>query len=249
MEKIMDSQSDSKLPPLNIFFWIMIITATTLGETAGDLLSMTMKVGYAWSSVILVTLFAISLIIELASKNKHRGLFWTVIILTSTAGTTISDYITRTLELGYTQGTLLLLAILTIIFIIWRLNTRSLSIETVKTVKIETLYWAAILFSSTLGTSLGDFLADDTGLSLGFGGGTIVLAILLIVIGLLTLFTKTSRVLLFWLAIIVTHPIGACMGDYLTKPSALGFGPMSATIGLVVLFTFVASTIGNRDTN
>jgi uncharacterized membrane-anchored protein len=224
----------------------MIVTATTLGETAGDLLSMTMKVGYAWSSIILVALFAISLVIQLSLKEKHRGLYWTVIILTSTAGTTISDYITRTLGLGYTQGTLLLLALLAIIFTIWRLSTRTLSIESVKSVRVETLYWAAILFSSTLGTSLGDYLADDTGLNLGFGGGTLVLAILLLILGILTL-TKVSRVLLFWLAIIVTHPIGACMGDYLTKPTALGFGPMSATIGLIVLFVIVASTIGKKD--
>lgn len=243
----MDTQIDNnKLPPVNIYFWIMIVTATTLGETAGDLLSMTMKVGYAWSSVILVALFAISLVIQLMSDKKHRGLFWTVIILTSTAGTTISDYIARTLELGYTESSLLLFGILATVFTLWRLKARSLSIESVKTVQVEALYWAAILFSSTLGTALGDFLADDSGLNLGFGGATAALAGLLLLIAALTLFTKLSRVFLFWIAIIVTHPIGACMGDYLTKPKALGFGPMQATIGLIIMFTVVALAIGKR---
>lgn len=244
----MDTQIDTnKLPPVNIYFWIMIVTATTLGETAGDLLSMTMKVGYGWSSVILIALFAIFLVIQLMSDKKHRGLFWTVIILTSTAGTTISDYIARTLQLGYTASSLLLFGILATIFTIWRLKARSLSIESVKTMQVEVLYWAAILFSSTLGTALGDFLADDTGLNLGFGGGTAALAGLLALIAALTLFTKISRVFLFWFAIIVTHPIGACMGDYLTKPTALGFGPLQATIGLIVMFTIVAMTIGHKD--
>lgn len=238
----MNKKMDSKLPPVNIYFWIMIVTATTLGETAGDLLSMTMKMGYAWSSVILVAIFAIALIIQLISEKKHRALFWAVIILTSTAGTTISDYITRTLQLGYAQGSLLLLTILTIIFTIWRFNTRSLAIDSIKTIQVEALYWAAILFSSTLGTSLGDYLADDTGMNLGFGGGTLALGILLVLLSALFFYTKISRVLLFWFAIIVTHPIGACMGDYLTKPTGLGFGALSSTVGLLVIFTLV--TIG-----
>jgi uncharacterized membrane-anchored protein len=236
----------NKLPPVNIYFWIMIITATTLGETAGDLLSMTMKVGYAWSSIILVVLFVIALLFQLLSQSKHRALFWTVIILTSTAGTTLSDYVNRSLELGYTKGSLLLLALLLATFASWKAKAKSLSINQINSVGTEALYWAAILFSSTLGTSLGDFLADDTGLNLGFGGGTALLAAMLVIIALLTLYTKTSRVLLFWLAIVVTHPIGACMGDYMTKPTALGFGPLSSTIGLLVLFTIVASTIGRK---
>ncbi|MEA9355982.1 hypothetical protein SHI21_07215 [Bacteriovorax sp. PP10] len=244
----MNTEIDSnKLPPVDIYFWIMIITATTLGETAGDLLSMTMKVGYAWSSVILIALFVIALGVQLVSKSKHRGLFWTVIILTSTAGTTVSDYITRSLELGYTQGSLLLLAILVAVFGLWRIKAKTLSIDSVKTVQVEALYWAAILFSSTLGTSLGDFLSDDTGLNLGFGAGTALLAALLLLIAVLTLFTKMSRVFLFWAAIIVTHPIGACMGDYLTKPTALGFGPLSSTIGLLLLFIMVATAIGYKN--
>lgn len=236
----------NKLPPVDGYFWLLLITATTLGETAGDLLSMTMKLGYALSSVILVSLFVIALIIQLATTKEHRGLFWTVIILTSTAGTTLCDYVTRSMGLGYTKGVLLLLVCLVAVFAAWKATTRSLAISSVRTVKSEALYWAAILISSTLGTALGDFLADDTGLNLGFGGGTLVLAILLMMITAAALFTRISRVLLFWLAIVVTHPIGATMGDYLTKPSALNFGPLQSTVGLAILFTIVAIAIGKR---
>lgn len=246
----MDTHIDSnKLPPVNMSFWIMVITATTLGETAGDLLSMTMKVGYAMSSIILVSLFIISLAFQLISKSKHRALFWTVIILTSTAGTTLSDYINRTLDLGYTKGSLLLLALLVATFVTWSMTAKSLALKQIKTVQSEALYWAAILFSSTLGTSLGDYLADDTGLNLGFGGGAAWLAVMLIIIVVLNNYTRISKVVLFWLAIVVTHPIGACMGDYLTKPKSLGFSPLPSTVGLMLLFILVATVISRKTTS
>jgi hypothetical protein len=159
----------SKLPQITLAFWIMKICATTLGETAGDLLSMTMNVGYAVSSMILIGLFLASLVSQLASKKYHPALYWTVILSTSTAGTTMSDYMDRTLGLGYTKGAIILLSILLAIFAYWRWTEGSLSVNNIKTFKAELLYWIAILFSNTLGTALGDFLADDSGL--GFAGG------------------------------------------------------------------------------
>lgn len=227
-----------QLPAPNLAFWVMLITATTLGETAGDLLSMTMHLGYATSSIMLVALFIVALVLQLYTKIEHDALYWTVIVLTSTAGTTMSDYLDRTLELGYTKGTLLLLALLTGIFVMWRLTARSLAITNIRTVGTELLFWSAILFSSTLGTALGDFLADDSGL--GFGGGTLVLALLLVVIGLATLCTQLSRVLLFWCGIVVTHPIGATMGDYLAKPDGCNLGAINASLILLALFGAVA---------
>lgn len=235
-----------KLPPVNVSFWILIITATTLGETAGDLLSQTLNVGYALSSLILIALFVVVLLFELLVARPHRALYWAVIILTSTAGTTMADYVTRSLALGYGYGTLLLVVMLAAIFVGWRATARSLALVNVRSIKAESLYWAAILVSSTLGTALGDALADESGLNLGFGGGTAVLAGLLCAIVLATFFTKASRVLLFWLAIVVTHPIGATMGDYLTKPSGFALGPVPATLGLLALFSVTAVVIGRR---
>lgn len=229
----------NKLPTVDISFWVMLITATTLGETAGDLLSMTMNFGYATSSIILVTLFLLALVFELIVKTRHDALYWTVIVLTSTAGTTLSDYIDRSLGLGYALGTTILMGLLAAVFTLWKISAHSFSISKINSLKTEALYWTAILLSSTLGTALGDFLSDDSGL--GFGGSTLTLACILLIILALTIFTKTSRVLLFWLAIIIIHPIGATLGDYFTKPEGLHFGPSSATAMLLILFSLVAT--------
>jgi len=178
----------SKLPQITIYFWIMKISATTLGETAGDLLSMTLNIGYALSSLILIGFFLATLFTQLASKKHHPLLYWAVILSTSTAGTTLSDYMDRTLELGYMKGSAILLAILLAILAFWRLTARDLSVVNIKTFKVELLYWTAILFSNTLGTALGDFLADDSGL--GFGGGALLIFSL---IGLVVIANYYSR--------------------------------------------------------
>ena len=161
----------SKIPQITLAFWIMKICATTLGETAGDLFSMTLKIGYAASSVLLLTMFVVTLGTQLLSKKYHPFLYWAVILSTSTAGTTMSDYMDRTLGLGYAKGTVILLSILLAILAYWRFSEGSLSVEHIKTFKVEVLYWVAILFSNTLGTALGDFLADNSGL--GFAGGAL----------------------------------------------------------------------------
>ena len=210
----------NKLPQITLAFWIMKICATTLGETAGDLLSKTLKVGYGVSSLILFGCFAVLLTAQLLSKKYYPLLYWMVILATSTAGTTMSDYMDRTLELGYMKGSLILLGILLGIFTYWRLTEKSLSVTEIRTFKVEMLYWMAILFSNTLGTALGDFLADDSGL--GFAGGALLIGSLIALVVLLAYFTKISRVLLFWIAFVLTRPFGATFGDVLTKTKEEG---------------------------
>lgn len=235
----------SKLPEITIYFWVMKICATTLGETAGDLVSMTMNVGYAISSLVLIGLFGITLAIQLLSKKYHPLIYWTVILLTSTAGTTMSDYIDRTLGLGYAIGSLILVTILLVIFSIWHFSAASFAVEKIKTPKVEMLYWTAILISNTLGTALGDFLADNSGL--GFAGGALLIAGLLSLITLAYFFTSVSKTFLFWLAFILTRPFGATMGDILTKTpekGGIGFGTIgSSLILLLVLLAFIFYTM------
>ncbi len=233
-----------KIPQITISFWIMKICATTLGETAGDLFSMTMHLGYAVSALLLIGLFIIALVSQLFSKKYHPFLYWTVILATSTAGTTISDYMDRTLELGYARGSLLLCAILIAIFALWRFSTASLSVNNITTFKVEFLYWIAILFSNTLGTAVGDFLADSS--HLGFGGGALLIASLLGLVILATFFSNISKTFLFWIAFVLTRPFGATMGDLLTKTKeqgGLGFGTVGSSFILAsilvmcILFT------------
>lgn len=238
-----------KLPQITMAFWIMKICATTLGETGGDLLSMTLNVGYAVSSLILVGLFVITLLSQLFAKKYHPLLYWTVILTTSTAGTTMSDYMDRTLGLGYARGALLLLTILLAIFVLWRFSSASLAVEDIKTFKVELLYWTAILFSNTLGTALGDFLASSSGL--GFAGGALLIASLLGLIILATYFTRISKTLLFWIAFVLTRPFGATMGDLLTKPKPQGgfaFGTIGSSFILAsLLVIFILYTTRNEN--
>ena len=227
----------NKLPAITLSFWIMKICATTLGETAGDLLSMTMNVGYAVSSAILLSVFFATLVVQLSTTKFHPIIYWAVILATSTAGTTMSDFMDRTLGLGYATGSLILVSLLIATLIIWKQTEKSLSVTNIKSTRGEIFYWTAILFSNTLGTALGDFLADDSGL--GFGGGAILIGSLLAVIVLLFYFSKVSHVILFWLAFVLTRPFGATFGDLLTKTQEKG-GLNFGTIGSsVILFTIL----------
>lgn len=239
----------SKLPKITLYFWIMKICATTLGETAGDLLSMTLNVGYAASSLILIGLFLISLVTQLLSKTYNPILYWTVILSTSTAGTTMSDYMDRTLKLGYVNGSLILLSTLLAVLAYWRFSIGSLSVNNIKTFKVELIYWTAILVSNTLGTALGDFLADTSGL--GFAGGALLISALLGLVIIATFYTKISRVLLFWVAFVLTRPLGATVGDFLTKThekGGLGFGTIGSSLVLatILVFFILLTTIRNR---
>jgi uncharacterized membrane-anchored protein len=239
---VQPTSPESKLPAVTASFWVMKIAATTLGETAGDLLSMTLNVGYAASSVTLLSAFLVSLGLQLAVRRHHPPLYWLVILTTSTAGTTMSDYMDRTLGLGYAKGAALLVTLLLAVLGAWKLATGSLSVDRVTNRKAELFYWIAILVSNTLGTALGDFLSDSSGL--GFLGGALLIGGLLALVLLATFFTKASRVLLFWIAFVLTRPFGATVGDVLTKPRekgglALGTAGSSAVLA-AILVLFVA---------
>jgi uncharacterized membrane-anchored protein len=237
------------LPKQTFFYWALIISANTMGETAGDLISQTFKLGYGGGTIVLFVLFLGALLISIFSKNQKPLLYWTVITLASTLGTTISDFISRSffhLQLhyseneGYTFGTILLLIALMAIFSIWKYHSKTNTIENGLNKRTEFLYWIAILVSSTLGTAVGDLLAHNT--PLGFDGGTLLLLGLLILVVGLYFFTSISRELLYWLAIILTHPIGATMGDFLTKPEGFNLGNINASLVLVGVFIVVITT-------
>jgi len=215
----------NKIPELTLLFRITKITATTLGETGGDLLAQTLNVGYAVSTLIFFAFFLIAVSAQLISKRYVPPIYWAVIVATSTAGTTMSDYMDRTLELGYTVGSLILISILIIVLVIWKITEKSLSVTDIHSRRGEVFYWTAILFSNTLGTALGDFLADDSGL--GFGGSALLISGVLLLIILAYYFTRISRVILFWIAFVLTRPFGATFGDLLTKShqkGGLGYG-------------------------
>ena len=223
----------------------MKICTATLGETAGDLLSKTLNIGYAWSSLILFTAFVAPLLAQLSSMKYHPLLYWSVILATSTAGTTMSDCMDRTLGLGYMWGSLILLSILLAIFTYWYFSEKSMSVANIRTFKVELLYWIAILFSNTLGTALGDFLADNSGL--GFMGGAALIGALIAAVAAVAYLTTISRVLLFWIAFVLTRPFGATFGDVLTRTVAeggVGFGTRgSSEVLLTILLIGVLVTL------
>lgn len=239
----------NKLPQITAAFWLMKITATTLGETGGDWLSMTMKVGYLASTIIFFAIFVAALTAQLLSKKHHPYLYWTVVIATSTAGTTMSDYMDRTLGLGYTTGAAILVSILLCMLAFWKITVGNVSVNAIHTRKAEVFYWVTILFSNTLGTALGDFLADDSGLGF-FGSWLLITGVLAIILGLY-FYTKISRVLLFWIAFILTRPFGATFGDVLTKThekGGLDFGRgYSSLILLAILIISIVFSYKNKE--
>ena len=230
----------SKVATVTLAFWVMKICATTVGETGGDLLSMTMKVGYLTSSLILVGFFLVVLAAQLSVRRFHPFLYWAVILATSTAGTTMSDYMDRTLGLGYATGSAILIGLLVAVLATWRLTLGSISVDHIRDRRAETFYWVAILVSNTLGTALGDYLADSSGLGYGLsnlliGGGIALTA-------LAYRFTSLSRTALFWAAFVLTRPFGATMGDLLTKSPAkggMGIGTLGSTLVLLALLVAV----------
>jgi uncharacterized membrane-anchored protein len=209
-----------KVAQVTFAFWIIKICATTLGETGGDALSMTVNLGYVVSTFIFLALFIVTVSFQIAAKRYHPFLYWSVIVATTTVGTTTSDYITRDAGLGYIKGSILLLAGVLVSLTLWRIVTGSVSISKITTKKAEAFYWVTILISNTLGTALGDYTADDSGL--GYDGSAILFAGFLIVLASLYFWTKISRPALFWAAFILTRPLGATLGDLLTKPHSHG---------------------------
>lgn len=229
----------NKVAAVTTSFWLVKICATTLGETAGDLLSMTLGLGYAWGSILLMTAFAALLVAQLRARQFSPALYWSVILATSTAGTTMSDFLDRTAGLGYATGSALIATTLGLVLLLWRAVEGSLAVDRIETPRAECFYWLAILVSNTLGTALGDYLADDSGL--GFMGGALLIGSLLAVLVLLWRYSRLSPVLLFWLAFVLTRPFGATFGDLLTKPVAAGglgggtAGASAVLLGLMLL--------------
>jgi len=216
----LDRATLSKIPEVTLGFWIVKIIATTLGETGGDALSMSLNLGYAVSSLIFIALFAALVAAQISAKAFHAFLYWAVIVATTTAGTTMADFADRSLGIGYPGGTAILFVLLMASLALWYRVEGSVSVDTVASPRIEMFYWATILFSQTLGTALGDWMADTNGL--GYSRGALVFGAGLVVIAALYFFTRTSRTLLFWSAFILTRPLGATIGDLLDKPLADG---------------------------
>lgn len=210
----------SKVPQVTFAFWVIKICATTLGETGGDALSMTLNLGYAISTAIFFGIFVVTVASEVGARSYHPFLYWGVIVATTTVGTTMSDYLTRTAELGYLKSSILLFAMVLAILALWRFILGSVSVNRITDRKVETFYWTAILFSNTLGTALGDCLADTSGL--GYEGGALVFGAALALIAAAYFFTNISHTALFWMAFILTRPLGATLGDLLTKPLSHG---------------------------
>jgi uncharacterized membrane-anchored protein len=237
----------SKVPEVTLIFWIIKILATTLGETGGDAVSMSMNLGYATSSMIFIGIFIVAVLAQIAAKAFHPFLYWLVVIATTTAGTTMADFADRSLGIGYPGGAALLFGLLMASLAVWYWSAGSISVNTVATPKIETFYWVAILFSQTLGTALGDWMADTNGL--GYEGGALVFTAGLLVIAVAYFATNISRTLLFWAAFILTRPLGATLGDLLDKPldnGGLAFSRYYATAILVVIIIACVALLPQR---
>jgi uncharacterized membrane-anchored protein len=231
----------SKVPQVTIAFWIIKIAATTLGETGGDALSMTLKLGYALSTIIFLGLFLVAVAAQIKAKSFHRFLYWTVIVATTTVGTTLADFTDRSLGVGYAGGSLILFAGLMVVLGLWRWSAGEISFRDISSAKVEMFYWATILVSNTLGTALGDWLADTQGV--GYERGALVFAGALALVAAAYFLTKTSRTLLFWAAFILTRPLGATLGDILTKPHANGGLNLSRIISSLGIAVFMVLCI------
>ncbi len=238
----------AKVPQVTLLFWIVKILATTLGETGGDAVTMSWLGetteeatgrGYLIGTAIFGVIFVAAVLVQIKAKKFHPLLYWFTIVATTTVGTTLADYCTRSLGIGYTGGSTILLVLVIASLLIWRWSTGSISIETVSTPKAEIFYWVTIMFSQTLGTALGDWVADTN--DMGYLGAAAIFGGLLLVTALLYFFTSLSRVVLFWAAFILTRPLGAVVGDFLDKPHAEGGLALSRyTASLALLVVIVA---------
>lgn len=231
----------SKVPEVTLLFWVIKVAATTLGETAGDAVSMSMDLGYLVGTGLFAALFAIAVGVQIAARKFHPLLYWFTIIATTTVGTTLADFSTRSLGIGYAGGSCLLLALLMASLFTWHRTLGSVSVDTVSTPKAEVFYWVTIMFSQTLGTALGDWTADTAGM--GYLGSALLFGLLLGAIALAYWKTSISRSLLFWAAFILTRPLGAVVGDYLDKPHAQGGLELSRYGASLALFLFMGACI------
>jgi uncharacterized membrane-anchored protein len=227
----------SRVPEVTLIFWIIKIAATTLGETGGDTVTMTMNWGYLAGSALFLAALVILVVAQILAKSFLPILYWATIVASTTFGTTMADFADRSLGIGYTGGPLLLALCLIVTLALWRWSEGTIAVNTVSTSKVEAFYWTAITFSQTLGTALGDWIADTGGL--GYEGGALVFGVALAVIAGLYFFTSVSRVTLFWAAFILTRPLGATLGDFLDKPVSHGGLALSRPLASLVLAVFM----------
>lgn len=231
----------SKVPEVTLIFWIIKILATTLGETGGDALSMSMNLGYIVSTGIFMVIFIIAVTAQVSAKRFHPTLYWVTIIATTTVGTTLADFAARSLGIGYAGGTIILFALLMASLFTWYRVLGSVAVDTVGSPKSEMFYWVTIMFSQTLGTALGDWAADTTGI--GYTGGAMVFGTMLVVIAVAYYLTNISRTVLFWAAFILTRPLGAVIGDFLDKPNIEGGLELSRYSASATLLVLIALCI------
>ena len=237
MDDALKREALSKVPEVTLAFWIIKIAATTLGETGGDSVTMTLNWGYLVGTAIFVGLLIALVAAQILAKRFHPLLYWATIVASTTFGTTMADFADRSLGIGYTGGSTLLFCCLMVVLGLWYWSEGTISVDTVSTPKVEACYWAAITFSQTLGTALGDWMADTGGL--GYEGGALVFAAALAVITGLYFWSSVSRVLLFWAAFILTRPLGATVGDFLDKPKNLGGLALSRPLASAVIAAFI----------
>ena len=236
----MSSKIANRVPHIIFLYWVIKIASTTLGETGADMFSMTLNLGYGETIIIFMVLFLILLLVKLYLKKYNPAAYWLVFTASAIVGTGISDFIDRTLGLGYTIGSIILIILLLVVLFFWYQKERTISVEYITTTSTEIYYWVAFLIANTLGTAAGDFLSDSVGL--GFLMSAALITFMLIVVVLLHYFTEVSKIVLFWIAFVLTRPFGATFGDLLTKPIEKG-GLNLGTIGASIFFAIVL-TIG-----
>lgn len=236
----MNSTQLNRVPQVVLTYWAIKIAATTLGETGADAFSHTLNLGYTFSSLFFIGIFVVALIKKLTIKRFTPILYWVVFTASSLAGTALCDFMDRTLALGYEKGSAVLLIVLLVILFMWKKSEKSISVENIFSSKAEIFYWSAFLVSNTLGTAIGDYLADT--LELGFVGGASLVGGLLLLTILLHFYTKVSTIFLFWFAFIWTRPFGATFGDFLTKPlneGGLNLGTIGSSIFFLILLIYL----------
>lgn len=235
------SETLSKVPAITLGFWVIKILATTLGEVGGDAVTMSMNLGYLLGTLLFATVFAGAVFAQIRSPRFRPWIYWFAIVASTTVGTTLADYVDRSLGIGYTGGTTLLLGLLLITLLVWQRSTGSVSVSQINSPRSELFYWLTITFSQTLGTALGDWAADTQ--DLGYGGGIALFGGLLALVALLYASTRISRTALFWAAFILTRPLGAVVGDFLDKPLDHGGLALSRYAGSAVLLLAIVACI------
>lgn len=238
----------NKVPLVTVTFWVVKILATTVGETGGDALSMTLQLGYFVSTLIFLAFFCVTLTAQVASRRYHPALYWAVVVATTTLGTTTSDYMDRTLGLGYVKSSIALFCGVLAVLALWRFTTGKIAVDHITSRRDEMFYWITILVSNTLGTALGDFAATTTGI--GFAGGALFFATLIAVVAALNFFTRAPKAVLFWAAYVLTRPLGATLGDTLTKSHGEGgleIGRITSSLVLAAAMVAIVAVTSRRE--